>query len=174
MLPKLIKLSVLFSLLTLLPVQVVFADTGPKPSMQFDFRQELPAGEVVIASGILYECNQPDCSDAALLETLGPQGFFCGVGNCSATAYGFAPYHMLEIQFSDGITRRSNIFETAGFDSRYTVTVQPSDLFVEAQFNSGLFPRAGSVTVACICALLVVGLLAGLIIFVMRRSALTD
>ena len=164
-------LTVLLFLQILLPARIVLADTGPKPTMEFDFKRE-PDVELQIISGILYECDQPDCSDAAPLEQLGPQGLYCDTVGCRATAYGFAPYHRLEVEFSDEITRTSNIFETAGFDSKYTVTVHPDDLLVEAQFSLGVFPRMGiaEILLMCICGLVVLGLVIGLSIFLIRRS----
>lgn len=170
--PQLIK-SFLLLLLALLPAQIVLADTGPKPTMDFQFKQELAGEPVTITSGVLYECNQSDCSDASPLEQLGPQGFRCDTESCSATAYGFAPYHKIEIQFSDGKTRQSNIFETAGFDSKYTVTVRPDDLLVESQFSLGVLPPLYLIIITCVCALVGVGLVVGLIIFLLRRSKKT-
>ena len=167
---KSLKLFLLFSLLALLPAGVVLADTGPKPSMDFQFRQEMAGEPLTITSGILFECDQPDCSDAEPLEEGGPQGFRCESINCNAVAYGFAPYHQIEIEFSDGRTRQSNVFETAGFDSLYTVTIRPDDLLVEAQFSLGAFPRTGMVILVSCCALVGIGLFAGLAVFLMRRS----
>ena len=160
----------LFSFQVLLPTQVALADTGPKPTMEFTFRQELTGQPVTITSGILYECEQSDCSDAAPLQELGPQRFTCEANSCSALAYGFAPYHKIQIEFSDGKTRQSNIFETAGFDSRYAVTIRPDDLLVEGQFSPGILPSAAIILVTCICALVGVGLIVGLIVFLIRRS----
>lgn len=158
----------LLLLLTLLPTATVFADTGPKPSMEFNFTGE----DVTIVSGILYECDQPDCSDAEPLEEVGPQGLYCETTRCTAIGYGFAPYHTLEIEFIDGTTRESNIFKTAGFDSKYKVTVGPNDLLVEAQFSLGMIPRTGIFILLCSC-LLVGGLavLGGVIFLVRRRAA---
>lgn len=164
---KTIYLSIILILL-ILPTHIVLADTGPKPSMDFKF-SGLQEGELTVISGILYECNQSDCSDAAPLEELGPQGLHCDPVGCSATAYGFAPYHILEVEFSDEITRRSNIFETAGFSSSYTVTVQPNDLLVEKKFSLGAFGSA-TLILACVC-ILGIGLTIGLIILFVRRSA---
>ena len=164
------KLFLLLSVLVFLPVGVALADTGPKPSMDFQFEQEMAGEPLTITSGILFECDQPDCSDAEPLEEGGPQGFRCEVTSCNAVAYGFAPYHQIEIEFSDGRTRQSNIFETAGFDSIYTVTIRPDDLLVEAQFSLGGFPRTGMVILAGCCALIGIGLVAGLAVFLMRRS----
>lgn len=174
MIPKLTKLFLLFlSLQIPLPAQIVLADTGPKPTMDFQFKQELTGEQVTITSGTMYECEQYDCSDAAPLQELGPQGFRCDAESCSATAYGFANFHRLEIQFSDGKTRQSNIFETAGFDSKYTVTVRPDDLLVEARFSLNVLPSLWIIIVTCICALVGVGLVLGLIIFLVRRSKKT-
>jgi len=141
--------------------------------MDFQFKYESTEEHPTIISGILYECQQSDCSDAAPLQQLGPQRFTCDANSCSALAYGFSDYHKLEIQFSDGKTRQSNIFRTAGFDSKYTVTVRPQDLLVEAQFSLGAFPPIAIIVVTCICALMGVGLVVGLIIFLMRRSKKT-
>ena len=171
MIQKLIKLFLVWlSMQIFLPADVALADTGPKPSMDFTFRQELSGEQVTITSGIMYECQQPDCSDASPLEELGPQRFACEANSCYAIAYGFRPYHKLEIQFSDGQTRQSNIFETVGFDSTYTVTVRPQDLLVEAQFSLDIFPSMAIILVACVCALMGLGLLVGMIIFMRRRS----
>jgi hypothetical protein len=174
MILRLIKRFILLLLIQVhLPVHVALADTGPKTTMEFAFNQELTGEPVTIITGILYECDQPDCSDAAPIEEVGPQGFYCETQSCRAIGYGFAPYHRLEIEFSDGITRQSNIFESAGFDSKYAVTVRPDDLLVEARFSLSAFPRTGTVIVACICALVVLSLIAGLVVFFVRRSKKT-
>ena len=152
-------------------VRVAFADTGPKPTMEFAFNYELTDEHVIIVSGILYECDQPDCGDASPLEEVGPQRLYCELQSCRAIAYGFAPYHRLDITFSDGNTRQSNIFETAGFDSKYTVTVRPEDLLVETRFSLGVFPPTGTVLVAsCICALVGLSMVVGTVFFLARRS----
>ncbi|MBC7876371.1 MAG: hypothetical protein H7Y59_04295 [Anaerolineales bacterium] len=170
----LLLLSILIPLS--LPTYVVFADIGPKPSMEFEF--ELLDG-ITITSGILYECDQSDCSDAAPMEELGPQRLACDSISCSAVAYGFAPYHRLEIQFSDGKTRSSNIFETIDFDSVYLVTINADDLSVEEVSGSPAppyedFPAEPNstiyVVVGCVCILLLIGLITSAIIFFVRRS----
>jgi hypothetical protein len=171
MTPKFRKLFFLWLLLQFfLPGQIVLADTGPKPTMDFQFKQELTDEQVTITSGILYECEQANCSDATPLQQVGPQRFTCDANSCSATAYGFAPYHQIEIEFSDGKTRQSNIFETAGFDSKYTVTVHADDLLVEAEFVSSDFPFLTATIITCICALVGLGVVAVVIIFLVRRS----
>ena len=169
---KHIKLLFLVSFLfaLTLPVQSVLADTGPKPSMDFNFKG-LDDGELQIISGVLYECDQADCSDAAPLEELGPQRLSCSTTGCSATAYGFAPYHILEVEFSDEVTRRSNIFETAGFNSTYRVTIQPNDLLVESQFGLGVVsPYNWLLIIVSLCCLAGIGLTVAVIIFFVRRA----
>lgn len=157
-----------------LPAYSVLADTGPKPTMEFSFKQELGGDQLTIVSGTLYECDQSDCSDAAPLQELGPQRLTCDVTSCSALAYGFSDYHKLEIQFSDGKTRQSNIFKTAGFDSQYGVTIRADDLLVESQSSVlpdiKTFPRLTMIVLLCLC-LLVAGVIAVVVIvlFVLRR-----
>jgi len=164
----------------ILPVGVAIADTGPKPSMEFEFEQDSTAEPLEVNSGILYECVESDCSDAAPLEELGPQRFSCDVDGCYAIAYGFAPYHRIEIEFSDGRTRQSNIFETIDFDSVYLVSVNVEDLSVVEGSCSPVppgepFPAAtnpmpnvymGLSLFACIC--LIFFLLIGFVIFFAR------
>ena len=165
------KLLIMLLLLqTLLPMQTVLADMGPKPTMEFEFQQELTGEQVTIITGVLYECDLPNCSDAAPLEEGGPQRFYCEADRCRALAYSFAPYHKLEIEFSDGKTRQSNIFETAGFDSKYTVTVRPDDMSVEAQLSLGMLSPATWILIACACILVLGAGLIGLIISLIRRS----
>lgn len=146
------------------------ADTGPKPTMDFQFQFEAGVDESAIASGIMYQCDESDCGDAAPLEELGPQGLYCETKSCRAIGYGFAPYSMLEIEFTDGVTRRSNIFGQTGFDSYYTVHVRPEDLFVEPRVRAAVIPTWATALIACLCALAGVGLIAGLIVLLRRRA----
>ena len=158
-------------LLIFLSSRVVLADTGPKPSMEFKFKQEQAGEPLTIVSGIMYECEQSDCSDAAPLEEVGPQGFSCTETDCSAQAYGFAPYHRIEIEFSDGNLRRSNVFTATGFDSHYTVTIRPAELLVESQFALSLPPLTTAVVLLCACLLCGIVLLTVLVVFLIRRSS---
>jgi hypothetical protein len=96
------RLLLLICLLMFLPAPIVLADTGPKPNMDFEFRQEFAGEPVTIVSGILYECDQSDCSDGAPIEEVGPQGFRCQANACSAVGYGFAPIIGLKSNFQTG------------------------------------------------------------------------
>ena len=155
---------------TLTYTQVAHADTGPKPTMDFAFEFESGVEDSLIVSGILFECNAQDCSDAAPLEELGPQALYCEPESCRAIGYGFAPHIILEIEFSDGVTRRSNIFEPTGFDSYYTVHVRPDDLQVEPRFSAEAIPTWAMILIACICALAGIGLVVSLVVFLRRRA----
>ncbi len=162
-----IILSIIF--LALFPLLKVSADTGPKPSMDFTFKQAISSSPVSIISGILFECDQSDCQDAKPLQVLGPQRFTCTETACSAMAYGFSTYHRLEIQFSDGKTRWSNVFKTAQFQSSYQVTIRPDDLLVEPKLTLNLFSQITYILL-CIGCLVGIALLIVLIIFLVRRS----
>jgi hypothetical protein len=160
----------LFLLPFLLPWQAVSADVGPKPSMDFGFKQEFSGPSVTITSGVMYECEQSDCQDAKPLQRLGPQGFSCADFHCSAMAYGFSPYHRIEITFSDGKTRRSNIFKTTQFQATYQVAVRQDDLLVQSRFSLNLFTP---ITYILLCAgcLLGVAILVIVIVLIVRRTA---
>jgi hypothetical protein len=109
----------------------VKADMGPKPSMEFTFESGDGVPELSIVEGVMWECSDTTCAEAEILEELGPQGFSCGELACESMAYGYAAYHYLEITFSDGVTRQSNIFSKNHFDASYTVTITPDALVVE-------------------------------------------
>ena len=169
---RLITIS-LFAMILLgasLHARPVRADTGPKPTMDFQFTFDPSVEEASIVSGTLLECNEPDCSDAAPLEELGPQGLYCEPESCRAIGYGFAPYHILEIVFSDGAARRSNVFETEDFDSFYAVTVRTDDLLVEPRINPLSPPFWLIVLVTCACVIAGGGLVIGLVLFLRRRA----
>jgi hypothetical protein len=162
---------ILFLLLSsFLPLWTVSADVGPKPGMDFEFKQGFSGLPVTITSGILFECEQPDCQDAKPLERLGPQGFSCSATSCSALAYGFSTYHRLEIQFSDGKTRQSNVFETAQFQSSYKVTVRQDDLLVEPKLSLDWYSPI-TYLLLCACCLVGVAVLIVAIVLIVRRIA---
>jgi hypothetical protein len=160
----------LFMLSSFLPVRIVSADIGPKPSMDFEFKQGFPGQPVTITSGILLECEQSDCQDAKPLQKLGPQHFSCDATNCSALAYGFSTYHRLEIQFSDGKTRQSNIFKTTQFQSKYNVTIRQDDLLVEPIPSLNLYSPATYILLCAGC-LAGIAILVVVIILIVRRTA---
>jgi hypothetical protein len=157
-------------LLGLLPFGSVSADVGPKPSMDFTFNQKFTGTPVTILTGILFECGRSDCQDAMPLQGFGPQGFSCSATSCSAMAYGFSTYHKLEIHFSDGVTRTSNIFKTSQFQATYKVSIRQKDLLVEPRFSLNLFTPLTYVLVCSGC-LVGIAILVVLIVLLVRRSA---
>lgn len=162
-----VLLFILLSLaLTWLPLQNAAADTGPKPGMEFEFIYETTEKPLTILDGLQYECSQPDCSDARPLEDAGPQGFRCYETTCSSIAYGYSDYHTLELTFSDGKTRLSNVFKTAGFNSVYKVTVRENDLLVEPRLLNpySLHPYL----LLCLCCLGFLGIIALGVFLLMR------
>ena len=168
----LITLFLLVPALSLLPLQAAMADTGPKPTMNFTFTQGGPGPQLSILGGTLYECQQADCSDAEpLKKNMGPQHFSCGESACDSTAYGYSPYHRIEIAFSDGKTRQSNIFQTAGFNSTYKVTVRADDLLVEANILASTPGNIwiGMVLSLCCCLVFVLAVVV-VVVLLVRRS----
>ena len=167
------KVLILIVILSIfLPLQTVSADLGPKPTMDFEFQQQTPGAALTILSGTLYECSQPDCQDAAPLQATHLQFFSCESTSCHATAYGFNPYHRLEVRFSDGKTRQSNVFKTAQFKSVYKVTIRTDDLLVEPQFSPEV-SSTGTWLVICGCLGCLVGILVVVILLaisLIRRS----
>lgn len=118
------------------------ADAGPKPGMDFTFEFEGDASDIV--SGELFECFQSDCSDAALLEELGPQGFRCSTVSCDSITYGYIDYHKIRITFADGRVLESNIFEKKAFNAEFIVTVKEDSLEVKEKWKPFGFCFCGS------------------------------
>ncbi len=140
--PVLWALAVAFFLLLSLTSRPVQADVGPKPEMDFEFEFEDQASDIL--AGEMYECEQPDCSDAVLLEELGPQGFRCTTITCNSIAYGYADYHKIRITFADGRSLESNIFEKKSFNAEYTVRVTETSLEVKEKWKPFGFCFCGS------------------------------
>jgi hypothetical protein len=113
-----------------LPFQSVQADAGPHPSMQFVFVSRGKPGPTII-SGQLLECKDEACVQSEPLRQIGPQRFECQINACNSVAYSYSPYHRLEIDFSDGMTRQSNTFTKRAFAANYLVTIHEESLNVE-------------------------------------------
>jgi hypothetical protein len=112
-----------------LPSQRVQADTGPKPSMQFLFTSRIRP-EPTITSGQLLLCKDEACVQPEPLQQMGPQHFECQVNTCNSVAYGTSPYYRLEIEFSDSVTRQSNIFTKRAYFANYLVSIYENNLEV--------------------------------------------
>jgi hypothetical protein len=155
-----------------LPLGRARADLGPKPTVEFYFKQDFVGAPVTITAGTLLQCDQPDCSDAHPLPgNMGPQRFGCEGLTCSGLAYGFTEYGKLDITFSDGKERQSNIFTISGMTSNYDVTINENDLVVVERIDtSSVFLLA--LCLCCCCGmLLVVAVIIGAVVFIARRRA---
>jgi hypothetical protein len=155
-------------LLICLPTRAAMADIGPKPTMDFKFTQEFSGDKVTITGGTLFECEKSDCSDGKPLLRAGPQNFHCEEYSCHALAYGFSMYHRLEIEFSDGKTRQSNVFKTGAFHGNYLVTVRQKDLMVKAQFSIDPYSPWTYLLLCTGCLLAVVVVVVAIILIVRR------
>lgn len=113
------------------PMRSAAADIPPKPTMAFTFTAAEGMPRLLILEAVLLECEDAACVQNRPLENFGPQQFICYGTSCHATAYQFSDYHQLQITFSDGVTRKSNIFTKNAFEATYTVTVETTKLVVE-------------------------------------------
>jgi hypothetical protein len=116
---------------------------------------------------------------------MGPQRFSCDALACSGLAYGFTAYGRLDVTFSDGKLRKSNVFEIKDFEAHYDVTIRENDLVVEHAASPNpdrpmdpitaftylfyLLVASGGVAVVC-CLILVVLLIVGIVFLVRRRK----
>jgi hypothetical protein len=164
-LPIAVLMLAITAVVVTIPYQTAQADLGPKPSMHFTFIYEIePALSIV--SGTQYECEDPGCADAAPLVPLSARGFSCSSSDCTSQSLIFSPYHRLSIEFSDGRTRQSNIFEKEYFEAEYHVLVRENDLLVEEQVGKKRPPNilkvmfgVGIVCIVIPAELLVLGFL---------------
>lgn len=114
-----------------LPLSQARADMPPVSAMSYEFRQEGFGLPLQVTSARQYECAQSDCSDALPLVGYGGNlELECSRAQCRA-ANADAYYHQLVITFSDGVTRRSNVFHSTGFDATYLIIIRATDLQVQ-------------------------------------------
>jgi hypothetical protein len=115
--------------LGLLPQENVSADMGPKPTMTFEFIQESQNPALKMVSWSLINCRNYDCgilnSDLPDVVPFSPNSFNCADNRCNAYIYYMTDqnYFQMEITFSDGVTRKSNVFTRKYFDAKYNVVV---------------------------------------------------
>lgn len=175
---SIVLMPLLLGLGLFLPLSQARADMPPASVMSYEFRQEVFGLPLQVSSARQEECAQPDCSDALPLVGYGGSlELECSRAQCRA-ANADAYYHQLVITFSDGITRRSNVFNSAGFDATYLVIIRATDLLVQKKpasdwsvFGIGL-PAPSTLSLSLLCCL-GVGLLVGLgaLAWYLRRRA---
>ena len=125
-----IPIFLLSLILAAIPFEKVRADAGPHPSMRFVFSSQINPKPAIV-SGKLLNCQDEGCIQFEPLREIGPQRFECQPYSCYSTAYSSSPYYQLEIEFSDGVTRQSNIFTKRAFAAHYQVTILAQSLEVE-------------------------------------------
>jgi hypothetical protein len=113
-----------------IPNQSVQADAGPHPSTLFIFVSRIKPGPTILY-GQLLECKDGTCAESEPLQQIGPRRFECQINVCNSVGYSYSPYHRLEIEFSDGVTRQSSTFTKRAFAANYLVSVQEGSLEVE-------------------------------------------
>lgn len=165
-------LLLIILLVVILPVGRARADLGPKPTVEFAFEQAFEGEPVTIVSGILMQCDQPDCADAhPLPENMGPQHFTCEGLTCSGLAYGFTDYGQLKITFSDGKVRQSNVFAITNFNAHYDVTINKNDLVVKERISPVTLSLA-IVCLCCCCGMVLIVLITVIIVVARRKKGL--
>ncbi len=143
---------ILLGLVAGFPIFSTRADTGPKPSMNFTFTFEMnPAPG--ISAGTLIECSDAACSNGESLRQLGPQHFDCTASSCSSLAYGYSEYQRLVLEFSDGVTRTSNVFTKSKFAADYVVSVFPDRLEVVELSGGVTWPVTGNMALDLVIGL---------------------
>jgi hypothetical protein len=60
-------------------------------------------------------------------------------------AYGYSKFHRLVLEFSDGVTRESNVFTKTNFDADYQVSVYSDTLEVVEQTGGARWPVSGNI-----------------------------
>lgn len=122
-----------------LPQKNVSADMGPKPTMDFQFMQEISGSKLTMVSWSLNNCEISECASTEEIIPV-EYGFKCADNFCSAGMYyGIRhKYFQMEITFSDGVTRKSNVFTRRFFDARYRVTIQTDSLLVKELKGSNI------------------------------------
>lgn len=144
------KTFYLFFFIIILPL--VYADMGPKPTMNFHFIYDTGINTKII-DGLHFACNSPDCSDAKLFcggedceqqwneTTHAYYAFDCKewddknrlmlmTDKCMTMSLGFPEYSKLIVTFEDK-KRESNIFRYDEYNPVYNVYVHENDLTVE-------------------------------------------
>lgn len=120
------------------PQATISADAGPKASMEFVLIQNGSQPKTEIISGILYTCDESDCKDAHIPEVIYGvnRELNCTEQSCYAVPSG--KFYKLEITFSDGITRKSNIFSRHFYESKYEISINKDLLWVKELNGSNL------------------------------------
>lgn len=112
---------------------------GPKPTMEFEFVQDMSGSTLTMVSWSLINCEDSECSTTAEIIPV-EYGFNCANHQRDVgVSYGIQhKYFQMEIAFSDGVTRKSNAFARRFFDARYRVAIQNNSLLVKELKGSNI------------------------------------
>lgn len=170
------RFQLILTVILLILTPLLMADVGPKPTAEFEIEYQIEPVPELTGYG-LYECRDPDCREADLLEELGPQRFECEQDSCFAMAYGFADTMYIELSFSDGVTRKSNIFTHKHFNAEYSITVSKNDLTVKEIGGSppgGIDPLSFGIYLliglGCCLPLLLAAIIVTIVILLRRKK----
>ena len=105
-------------ILFLLPARVVFADTGPKPTMELVMSYRIQPAALQKAE--LLKCSDASCTTCTPVDMF--PTLTCNAATCSSWGYGYPTYQKLRLTFADR-SRESNGFRKQAFNASYTVTV---------------------------------------------------
>ena len=131
-------------LMGMLPQRNVSADMGPKPTMTFEFVQEVPGPNLTMVSWSLINCRNYDCgvlnSELSDVIPFPLNNFNCADNHCDAYINYLTNenYFQMEIAFSDGEIRTSNVFTRKYFEANYSVEIRLDSLYVKELRGSNL------------------------------------
>lgn len=107
----------------------IFADLGPKPTMNFYIKYNT-TNNITLLDAKQYECEDINCEEIKLLEDYGPQRFICKNDSfCHSLAYSYLPYQKLVLRFSDK-KRETSIFNSKSFNAEFEIIVTDSGLLM--------------------------------------------
>lgn len=87
------------------------ADISPEPQISYIFKYSNDEALKIVPQGSeQFQCADTLCSNPEPLGIYGLQKLYCGETECHSISYEFKPFQKLVVEFSDGKTRESQIF----------------------------------------------------------------
>jgi hypothetical protein len=107
--------------------------------MEFELVQDVPGSTLTMVSWSMLNCQNSECSSPGEIVQMG-DAFRCSINECRAGIhYGIQhDYFQMDITFSDGVARKSNVFTRRFFDARYRVIIQSDSLLVRELKGSNI------------------------------------
>ncbi len=120
-------------LAALLCVAPLWGSIAPKPEMDFTFIYQTENKPTIVAEiSEQIQCEDNQCLQNDPLGQYGLQKLYCDTDSCFSIAYEYWPFQQLVLNFSDGVTRTSNVFAAPKkLRSAFNVIVRKDDLVVE-------------------------------------------